>query len=827
MSRFRANLNYIKDVFDMLRPFALKKNRYYNPTLMFNNYFRIAVRTFARNKTSFLINLVGMSIALGCAITAYVNYEYNTDFDKQEKNAPNLYRISFLHQSEKETRPYGVTPMPVANLLRQYLRDGEAAIQYMSKEAQFRIGDELFQKRIVYTEPQFTKYFTMDLLSGSLSLEDKTTILISDELAITYFGTADAVGKSITQVIDGEPRELLVGGVYKRFPLNASFSFHLLSNYDNYFKDPAERSLVENNWARWATTFLYLKDNTLAGQIPERLKPYIKTQNEARPDLTISSFYVEPFIGMSARAIRERNEGHWLNGPMPPAAVIAPFAMAGFLLLVACFNFMNNAIAVAGNRLKEIGIRKVIGGRRKELIIQFLSETMIFCVVAMILGLVLAEYFTAGWNSIWTGVEIAVTYRDNVSLFVAIGVLMVFTALLAGAYPAFYISAFKPIQILRGTTRFGGATWLTKSLLVFQFSISLAAVIFALAFSFNSRFQKEYDLGYSWRNVVQVPVADRQQFEQLKNSLASNSGIHAMAGTEHHIYSSSYKAAARFGNQEDIEVDMLNVGDDYFQTVNVRVIAGRGFEKNRASDVSESIIVNEEFVRQLKLGENAVGKRILLNDTIQVFVAGVVKDVYLRALFQPLLPLAFRYIPEQNYKYLVASTDADRVVYLDDEIKTAWNKLFPNQLYNGKLMETRMMMALEHFDSVVILYTFLGIVAIIMSVSGLYSLVSLNLQKRTRELGIRKILGASVIHIVYQSGKLFLVVMMISFVLGALLGSVMVNALMDSVWEYYVAVNVEIISLAVVILMVISLATIALKIRNVTVANPVNSLRHE
>src|SRR6185436_1371816 len=184
------------------------------------------------------------------------------------------------------------------------------------------------------------------------------------------------------------------------------------------------------------------------------------------------------FVGMSDRANRQRNQGHWLNRPMPPAAVIAPFAMAGLLLLVACFNFMNNAIAVAGNRLKEIGIRKVIGGRRKELIMQFLAETTLFCIAAMALALVLAEYFTAGWNGMWSGIELSVRYRDNIPFFLVLGGLTLFSALLAGGYPAFYISSFRPIDILRGRQRLGGGGMLSKSLLVLQFSISLAAVIF-------------------------------------------------------------------------------------------------------------------------------------------------------------------------------------------------------------------------------------------------------------------------------------------------------------------------------------------------------------
>jgi putative ABC transport system permease protein len=794
---------------------------------MLLHHLRLAFRTFFKNKAAFIINLIGMSIALGCSITAWVNYEYNAEFDQQQANINNLYRIAFWQETERGDAPYGVSPMPVGNLIRTTLHEGDQVIQYISKDGQFRIGEELFQKEFIYTDPAFTSLFTIDLLSGSLSLEDKGKLLISDKLARTYFGTEDVVGKPITQVVAGSLREFLVGGVFREFQPNSSFRFDLITNYENYFIDPVSKADIESNWARWSTTFLYLKNQNSVEVIEKQLANYVATQNEARPDLKIKSFYVEPFKGMAARAVNQRNQGHWMNMPMPPAAVIAPFAMAGLLLLVACFNFMNNAIAVASTRLKEIGIRKVIGGKRKELIFQFLSETFVFCMLALLLGMVLAEYFTAGWNGMWGGLEISIHYANNLELVILLALLILLTALLAGGYPAFYISSFKPIEILRGSTRFGDANLLSKSLLVVQFSISLATVIFALAFYFNSQFQRSYDLGYSWRSVIQVPLETPQQYALLKNEIDGNPMLQSVGGSEHHIYSSNYKASARAENQIEKEVDMLNVGDDYFKTVNVRLLSGSGFQKDKSSDINESIIVNEEFVRIFSLGSESIGKRILLNDSIPVYIKGVVKDVYLQALFQPLSPLAFRYVPEAEYKYLVASADPNDLLALNTQFKKSWQKLFPTQLYPGKLMESRMVMALEHFDSVVVLYSFLGLVAIIMSISGLYSLISLNLQRRTKELGLRKLLGASISHIVVQSGKMFMVIMVISFITGSLLGTFMVNAMMDSVWEYYEAVDGLVITLAISILVCIAVATIGYKIKRVATANPVDSLRYE
>lgn len=794
---------------------------------MFTSYLKLALRNFGKNKVPFLINLIGMSIALGCCITAYVNYEYNVEFDKAQVNAPNIFRVAFWQENEGKRTPYGVAPMPISNLIRQNLSKEEKVIQYISKDAQFRIGDDMFRRQFVYTEPAFTSTFSIELLEGSLDITDKTKALISDQLAKSYYGNINVVGQPLTQIIGGEPKEFEIGGVYKAFPFNSSFRFDLLSSYENYFNNPEQKLEIESDWSRWATTFVYTKDPSTIKSIEAELSKYVQIQNDARRDLQVKSYYVEPFIGMSARAIREKNQGHWMNGPMPPAAVVAPIAMAGFLLLVACFNFMNNSIAVAGHRLKEIGIRKVIGGKRKELIIQFLSETIVFCLLSLLLALVLAEYLTDGWNSMWAGIELKIRYAENVMLFIVIACLILFTALVAGGYSAFYISSFKPIHILRGTTRFGGSGLLSKSLLVFQFSISLAAVIFALAFYYNSRFQRSYDLGYSYRSVIQVPLENSSQYDLLKNELQQNTNIHSIGGAAHHIYNSSYKVAARSEKQVEKEIDVLDVGDDYFETLNVRVIRGREFEKDQTSDINESIIVNEYFLQAFELDESTLGQRITLNDTIQVYIVGVVKDVYLKALFQPLTAMAFRYVPKSNYQYLVASTDPENLAATNQQIKEAWAKLFPNQLYTGRLMEQNMMMVMEHFDSVVILYTFLGAVAIIMSISGLYSLVSLNLQKRNKEFGIRKIMGAPTRHLVLQASKAFLIIMVISFVIGSAMGSIMVNGLMDSVWEYYVAINAEVLTLAVVILLTIAVATVSYKVFKVVATNPVDSLRYE
>ncbi len=826
-STFKAKLNYWYQVLNYLRPFAIRKSKsVYPKQAMISNHLIITYRTFLKNKIPLTINLLGMSIALGCCIAAYVNYEFNVEFDKGHVNANSIYRVAFMNESEGKLIPYGVGPMPVGELIRDNFKEVNEVVRYISKDGQFRIGDEVFRKQFVYADPNFTTLFTLQALHGTLDLADKSHLLVSDKLATTYFGTSDVVGKNLSQIVSGVPREFIISGVFAAFPSNSSFRFDLLTTFDNYFIDPTQKNFLEHDWKKWTTIFLRIDDPETVSGIEKQLGQFKKSQNEARPDLMAKHFYLDSFIGMSKRAADQRNQGHWFNFPMPPAAVIAPFFMASLLLLVACFNFTNNAIAVAGNRLKEIGIRKVIGGTRRELIVQFLSESLAFTVVALILALFLGELFVRGWDAMWPSIEIQVRYLDNIPLLLSLAVLTIATTLIAGGYPAFYISSFRPIQVLRDNVKFGSTSWLSKSMLIFQFSISLAAVIFAFAFYFNSKFQKQFDLGYKYQAVVQVPVENQEQYTRLKNELGANKLIERMGGSEHHIYSNAYKVAMRTDANKEKEIETLNIGDGYFEALNIKIIEGRGFEKDRASDLQEGIIVTEEFVKVFGLSK-PLGSRVTVADTAQFYIIGVAKDVYMRALFQSLAPMVFRYTPEDKYRYLVASTDPSNLTDLNNQINDSWKKLFPTLLYNGRLMEQDMVMAMEHFDNVVILYTFLGLVAIIMSVSGLYALVSLNLQRRTKELGIRKILGASTLTIAFEAGKLLIIVLVISFFVGTLFGSFMVNKMMDSVWEYYVATDFRVIIFAFLSIFIIALVTVSTQLFKVTVAHPAESLKHD
>ncbi|MFM7859301.1 MAG: ABC transporter permease, partial [Flammeovirgaceae bacterium] len=292
----------------------------------------------------------------------------------------------------------------------------------------------------------------------------------------------DVVGRQLTQIVLGadgvrRPKEFEIGGVFKKPPQNNSFGFDVITLFDNFWDVNLDKDLSETNWKRWShVLFLEIKDPTKIASITQQLKQYVEPQNKVREDFKISEYYLENFNGMMQRnRANPRLDSDYLGGGIPEEAVTVPAIMSGLLLLLACFNFTNTSIAISGKRLKEIGIRKVMGGLRQQLIAQFLGENMILCFLGLLAGLLMAEWMVPAYDNLWPWLELHLSYTENAGFLIFLFILLIITAIIAGSYPAFYITSFEPVSILKGKARFGGTNWFTRILLGGQFVISLLA----------------------------------------------------------------------------------------------------------------------------------------------------------------------------------------------------------------------------------------------------------------------------------------------------------------------------------------------------------------
>ncbi|HRI80037.1 MAG TPA: ABC transporter permease [Cyclobacteriaceae bacterium] len=800
---------------------------------MIKNYLLITLRSMMKNKLFIFINVFGMGIAIACCIVAYLNWDFSNSWDNSQLNASKIYRIQLWREFQGKRDRYGSAPMPLGSHVRQNFKDVAKVVRYVPGNSDIRIGDELFGTQFAYADSAFFDLFTYELKYGSYKdFHDKSKVFISDKLAKKFFNQEDVVGRVITQIIvkksgERELKEFTIGGVYKQLPFNSSFQFDAIALFDNFWDVNLDPDQNETSWKRWNTTFLWVDDPSRVAEVERQLQQYVEPQNKAREDFKVTSYYLENFDGMMRRNRQQpRVNNDWLRGGIPDEAVTVPSIMAGLLLLLACFNFTNTSIAISSQRLKEIGIRKVMGGMRKQLIFQFLGENLVLCFLGLLMGLLFAEWLVPFYDSLWAWLELDLNYSENAGFLIFIIGLLAITALIAGGYPSFYITSFEPVSILKGKARFGGTNWFTRVLLGGQFVISLLGIIMGVAFYTNGQYQKNYDLGFATHGVISAWVLNEGGYNTYRDALISNKDIELIAGTKDHIATSFYNDPVKYEATER-EVDIMEVGDNYFEVMDMELLEGRKFEKNSETDRKESVLVTEEFVRQFGWKDSPIGKRLVWMDTAQFYVIGVIKNVYARALWEPIEPLMVRYTFPDKYRQLLVKVDPQKMTEVNAFMEKKWKEVFPNTQYNGQMIDQELQETNEINANVVVMFGFLGFFAALMTGIGLYTLVSLNIVKKMKEIGVRKVLGASVANIAGVINYEFVVNLGIATVIGGTLGYFAADTLMNSIWEYYLKMGVVSIAASVASMILIAVLAVGYKTVSTASLNPTKTLRDE
>ena len=774
-----------------------------------------------------------MGIAIACCIVAYVNWNYAETWDSSFGDTKNIYRVQFLREFQDTRERYGMAPMPLANYVKQNFKNVSEVVRYHTAYCDMRIGDEVFGTQMAFVDSSFFTLFQYELKYGVFSdFYDKSKIFISDEVARKYFNKEDVVGQSLSQIVLGKdgvrrPKEFIIGGVYKKKPLNSSFGFEVVTMFDNFWDINLDSDISETSWKRW-TGVLFLKINNPSdvSAVTAQLQQYVEPQNKVREDFKIKEYYLENFVGMMKRNRTAQVNSNWLNGGVPDEAITVPGIMAIMLLLLACFNFTNTSIAISSRRLKEIGIRKVMGGMRRQLVFQFMGENLLLCFLGLLAGLLIAEWLVPAYDSLWPWLELKLSYTENAGFLLFLVGLLALTGIIAGGYPSFYVTSHEPVSILKGKAKFGGTNWFTRILLGGQFVISLLSIIMGVAFYENGIYQRDYDLGFATTGVISTWVNGEGGFNTFRDALASNKDIKVIAGTKNHVANSFYNDPVKF-EAEVREVDIMDVGDNYFEAMGITLVSGRNFEKDSKTDQKESVIVTEEFVKEFAWKDDAIGKRVVWMDTVQLYVVGVVKNIYNRALWRPIEPLMIRYVAPAKYEQLVVSADPQNIASVNEFMGKKWKEVFPNSQYNGQLIDQELQETNDINKNVVTMFGFLGFFAALMTGIGLYTLVSLNIVKKMKEIGVRKVLGASLGNIATVINFEFIVNLGIATVIGGTLGYLAANWLMGTIWEYYLKLNLVGLSISIVSMVIIAVVAVGYKTFSTASLNPTKVLRDE
>ena len=791
---------------------------------MLRNYLLVTFRNLLKNKVFTIINILGLGIALSVCIVAFFNNRFNFEFDKTHENFDKIYRVNSFRDMQGREQEYGIVPATLGLQIKNDIPGIEKLARLMRTSSPVKEGENIFSTQVSYVDPEFLEIFTFPILLGDQkSIESQGNVLVSRKMATTLFGEKYPIGKTIS-IINDKNKEFTytIGAVFADLTGNSSFRIDILTNFDNYLM---MWNCKDADWKFMITAFfIQVPEKSALPSITQSLKKYLPVQNIAREDFRINRFTIIPLkeVGTNTRKI-------WSPGLFPsppPAALIAPPVMAFFILLIACFNFANTSRATFSSRLKEIGLRKTFGGQRKQLVTQFMFETFIICFMAILVSIAFAEFLVPAYSNMWAFMSIKITFARHAFFWVFLLLLMLLTGFISGVYPAFYMSSFSPITVLKGDSIFRGSSKLSIVLLTLQFTTSVMALVLGIVFAKNAEYQKTLDLGYDRDKLIVVPIPP-EYFTSFRNEVLSNPKIISAEGTQNHIGFGGYRRPIK-DEEKQLEVDVLDIGFAYAQTMGLRLVTGRLFDESRAAAdrTNGSIVVNQKLVKDFGWKE-AVGQTITLYDTTKLTIIGVVENFYINGLWKEIEPAMLRLSPNDQYVVLAVRANPedlpDVLGYLDLE----WKKRITNYYFTGMLQEDTMQEEKDINVSIMKGNIFLAIIATLLSLIGMYNMVSLDIIRRTKEIGIRKIHGAPVPLIMFLAGKKFLIVLIVSSLIGCAGGYYMSLMLLDSIWDYYTEIEIGTLVFAASIMFVATILTIIFKIARAAMKNPVVSLRYE
>ena len=795
------------------------KDSLYMGGTMFKNIMKLFFRNLAKNKMYLFISLVGLTVAIGCSTVSFVYVDYMNNMDSFHENADEVFQVEKVINMSGNTQVYGDTPIPLGPSLAADFPQVKRVVRINRGWGNFRYKDRVFGEQFLFVDEEFFDMFTFPLLVGNKdALKDKNSVIISEKYVEKYFGTENPIGKEFI-VSHGEEyqQSFFVKGIAKD-PYNSSIRFDILLPYEKRLDWGVEDFNDWNIW-NWAT-FIQLSNQDDVIGLESNMDKYIELYNAANEDRPVSSFIFEPLSKISQNSYKVRNS---IGEGATPIGVMIIFLAGLFLLLIACVNYLNIGIVTATRRLKEIGIRKVLGSSKLSLVNQFIGENVLLCLTAVILGALLAKLylFPSFMNAL--GRPIEMNLLENGRLWLYFCMTLLITGIGTGCYPALYVSRFQPVNILRKTLKVGGGTKITKALIAFQFVLTFITIGSSINMAQNAAYQKSRDWGYNQEQVIGVRLDGERHYEIYKNAISQNPDILSIAGSRNHIGRSSSRDIVVYeGNK--YEITRFSVGCDYLETMELRLKEGRTFDRNLATDMDSSIIINEKFAARMGW-EQPLNKSVVI-DNDSYFVIGVVKDFHYSTFVNPVRPVMFRLCDKNDFGYLSVRVKAGAVTQTAKTLEENWKTAIPGEPYNAFYQDEIWEVYFKNLDGITLLFSFIAGVAITISCMGLFGLISINILKRMKEVSIRKVFGATVMTIINLLNKNMFTIMIVSTVIATPICYFFVKSIL-AFYEYHSPMNIFSFFIAGLLMTIISLLTVFIQIYKAARSNPVNTLRVE
>ncbi len=794
--------------------------------LMLKNYLKITVRNIRKNKGYSFINIFGLAIGMACCILILIWVKDELSFDRFHANANSIYRITeHQYDSSGNYFPVAVTPWPLAEALKNDIPE-------IAKSARLRIvsgglisykDKKFYENDFVAVDPSFLKMFSFPLVEGDIStaLTEPHTVLITEETAARYFGSEDPLGKVLTfhNVYD-----LKVTGLLEDVPHNSHIKFDFLVPFTSTLRD---FGWTDTWWTNNYTTYVQLVDNASLPQVSEKVSPYLKKIN---PE-TGTELILQPLTDIHLRS--DYAIDLYGNTENKAIYVYAFSAIALFVLLIACINFMNLSTARSEKRSKEVGLRKVVGASRNNIITQFYGESLFMTILAFFAALVLVYLLLPAFNNVSGKLLTLESMKEPAFLLGLLGIMLV-TGLASGSYPAFVQSSFKPVDSIKGlglkVSPKSGKSTLRRTLVVIQFTLSIILIVGTSIVYKQIQHMLKKELGYEKESIVYFVKRSnlRTQYDAFKSELLRDSNIIGVTSSSdvptYSVHSTGDFSWEGKNPETHFLIHQFSVDHDYIKTFNMHIIAGRDFSREFPADAStQSFILNETAVKAMGL-ENPVGSKFQLYDN-EGQIVGIVEDFHYKSLQTAIEPLVLRIEPGRD-SYVFVKFKSEQIQEALASIRRvcdSFNPEFPleysfldesiNRLYDSELKTKN-------------IFNYFTLIAIFISCLGLYGLAAYMAQQKTKEIGIRKVLGASAINIMTGLSKEFVLLVCLANAIAWPVAYYVMNRWLQqfasrtdlSLWAFILS------GLAALF---IAFLTIFYQSIKAATANPLKSLRYE
>lgn len=812
---------------------------------MIKHYFKIALRNLSRQKVLSLINIVGLSLGLAC-FSLFLLYAVNElNFDRFHKKASSIYRVYRWTDamSGREASGDVYMPSPLGPAMKAELPDVAEYVRLREGwgESFIKADGSVRRMEVTYADPSFFNVFSFPLKYGTAqgALKEFQNIVVTRSKAKELFGTDNAMGRTIEIKIDDIFVPFTINAVAEDIPANSSIRFDLLGNF-NYLETTKSAKRGVNNWNRSSyQTFVLLNPGSGLKDDAQKLVAFRhKYYPNEEKELKESGFKWsgdKPPVRFGLQPLKAGHTDTKIFGgsieQVNPKTIWILLSIAAGVLLIACINFTTLAIGRSARRAKEVGLRKVIGGDRRQLVSQFISEAVILSIVSAILGLLLARLLLPYFNTL-SGRQLEFSFTLYPEMIWMLAGLTLLVGLLAGSYPALILSGFKPVEALKSKIKLSGSNFFTKSLVTVQFALSIALIISTMIILQQTKYMIKKNPGFNKENIVVVDASDTKSkdiYPLFRQALASRTDITGIASAELGLGEGTGWSRSGFeynGSHKDVFEYFID--HDYIPLMGMQLIAGRNFDPKIADDTTVSVIVNEAMVKDFGWNvDNAVGQKLQgYMETKTPVVIGVVKDFNYRPFKEKVEPQMFHQFADYApYKFFVKIGPGNPAPALS-AMQKSWSSIVADLPFKYSFLDEDLDNFYKTEKKWSSIIGWAGGISVFLACLGLFGLAALAAINRTKEIGIRKVLGASLPGIVGLLSKDFLKLVVIALVIAAPVAWYFMNKWLQD-FAYRISIGWWIFIVAGSMALLVAFVTIAMQAVKAGIANPVKSLRTE